>query len=107
MSNETISWVEQACNIGVMGRNADRSKLIEYFNPQGVVNRAEFATVLSRFLYGSKYNNTETPESRYVTHLQALKAKGYINKIDTPFMQELKGYVLLIMKRIADQKTSL
>ena len=107
MSNETISWVQQACNIGVMGLNADRSKLIEFFNPQGLVNRAEFSTVLSRFLYGSKHDNTTKPDNRYVGHIQALKAKGYINKIDTPFMQELNGYVMLIMKRIADKRNSL
>jgi hypothetical protein len=29
---------------------------IKNFNPHGEVTRAEFATVLSRILYGSEYN---------------------------------------------------
>lgn len=75
LTDEELGFITQACELGMMGRKAGRKELLEFFNPEGKVTRAEFATVLSRFMYGDKYKNTTTPESRYVGHLLALHDK--------------------------------
>lgn len=75
LTEEELGFIVQACELGMMGRKAGRHELLEFFNPEGKVTRAEFATVLSRFLYGDKYKNTTNPENRYVGHLLALHDK--------------------------------
>jgi hypothetical protein len=61
------------------------------------VTRAEFGTVLSRALYGTKY---EWWTPYYINHLLALKAAGIMNNIlDPEHMLELRGYVMLMLMR--------
>jgi hypothetical protein len=45
-------------------------------------------------------------EAWYTKHLQALSEAGYIKKIDTPLMRELRGYVFLILNRVAIKRAS-
>ena len=85
-----------------MGINADGSAL-ESFNPYGLVSRAEFATVFSRVLFGSKYNTTEW--NYYDLHLAALKEAGILSN-DTPTIQEVRGWVMLMMYRSAQEKAT-
>jgi len=75
---------------------------IDHFNPNGLVTRAEFGTVLSRALYGDTYNDGDP---YYVNHLQALKDAGIMTKIDTPSQLEVRGYVMLMMQRAAEGTT--
>jgi hypothetical protein len=82
--------VTKACQLGLMGVGIDN------FNPNGLVTRAEFGTVLSRALYGDA-NNGGTPY--YADHLAALKDAGIMNNIDNPSMLEVRGYVMLMMQR--------
>jgi len=65
------------------------------FRPNDEVTRAEFATALSRMLYS-------TPDGKpyYATHLQKLKAE-WILKNDDYKMKELRGYVMIMLKRSA------
>jgi hypothetical protein len=42
-------YINIACQLGLMGQG------VTTFNPDGEVTRAEFGTVLSRALYGTKY----------------------------------------------------
>ena len=67
------------------------------FNPNDLVNRAQFGTAFSRALYGET-NNSETG-LWYEQHLQALKTDGIMNQITIPTAQELRGYVMLMMMR--------
>ena len=83
--------VTHACQLGLMGVG------INSFNPTGLVTRAEFGTVLSRALYGATYNVTTNPY--YAEHLAALKDASIMNMIDTPAQLEVRGYVMLMMKR--------
>lgn len=53
-----------------MGINANGTPL-RYFNPLGKVSRAEFATVLSRVLYGNAYNKNGS--RFYEDHIKALE----------------------------------
>ena len=89
--------VTKACQLGLMGVGVDK------FNPNGLVTRAEFGTVLSRALYGDAYNVDTTPY--YAEHLMALKDAGIMTKIDTPSQLEVRGYVMLMMQRASGETT--
>jgi len=69
---------------------------IDEFNPNGMVTRAEFGTVFSRALFGDIYNGSNP---YYKDHLQALKDAGIMNDISNPNAREIRGYVMLMMKR--------
>ena len=71
------------------------------FNPHGEVTRAEFATVLSRILYGSEHNQEWA--DFYSKHLEALK-EASILKNTTPTMKELRGWVMLMLMRTSVNK---
>jgi hypothetical protein len=71
---------------------------IANFYPNGKVTRAEFGTVLSRALYGTLYNGGEP---YYLNHLRALKEHSIITNTD-PALQELRGYVMLMLMRAAE-----
>ena len=78
--------MNKAYQYQIMGINANGTPL-RYFNPLGQVSRAEFSTVLSRVLYGSKYNKTG---SRYrEKHIKALENSGILTNTD-PNIQELR-----------------
>jgi hypothetical protein len=69
---------------------------IKEFNPNGIVSRAEFGTVLSRALRWAKYNNDNI---YYEKHLEALKKDWIMTKIENPKAQELRGRVMLMLMR--------
>lgn len=47
---------------------------------------------------------TKEPDYRYKNHLLALKQSNIMNKIDTPLIRELRGYVMLMMMRSDQNK---
>jgi len=83
-----------------MGIDANGNAL-EKFNPHALVSRAEFGTVLSRVLFGAKYN--QDGEKWYEKHLNALKEAKVLNNT-TPTLQELRGWVMLMMMRTQAMK---
>lgn len=107
IENETLEtkyYTKLACKLGLMGRHADGKTKLDNFMPNEAVNRAQFWTVLSRTIYGET-NNVQSGENyeRYQKHLQALNEKNVMNVINTPWMVELRGRVMLMMMR-ADPK---
>ena len=88
-SAELKGYMTYACQLGLMGVGTNK------FNPNGEVTRAEFATVLSRALYGNTHNGG-TPY--YQKHLDALKNAGIISNI-TPTLKEQRGFVMLMLMR--------
>ena len=97
-STELQGYMRLACQLGIMGIEADGTPMIG-FDPNGTVTRAQFGTVLSRVLYGDQYN---TPGDLYYTnHLTALQLHGIITNID-PTLQELRGYVMIMLMRAAE-----
>jgi hypothetical protein len=88
-SVEMKSYIKLSCQLGIMWVG------MENFNPNWLVSRAEFGTVLSRILYGNKYNNW-TPY--YIEHLKALKKDWIIRNID-PSLKEVRWYVMLMLMR--------
>lgn len=101
-TTEMKDFIVDACQKNLMGVNPDGTAK-EAFNPNGVVTRAEFGTVLSRVLYGDA-NEGGTPF--YAEHLNALKDAGIMTKIDNPNSLELRGRVMLMMMRSANPDVS-
>ena len=97
--NETAEiqlYIKTACQLGLMGYD-DNGKQSETFNPFGIVDRAQFGTILSRVLRGTKYN---WGDPYYVKHLNALKADWIMTNISQPLVSEIRGRVMLMLMRI-------
>jgi len=83
-----------------MGRASDGKTTQSSFAPSATITRAQFATILSRLLYGNKYNTADAI-NRASKHLQALNKAGIITNISRPNMEEIRGYVMLMLMRSA------
>ena len=92
---DLADFIQTAYAYKIMWINADGTPLKE-FNPNWLVTRAEYATVFSRVLYGDKYNKSEW--NYYEDHLAALKEAGILTNT-TPTIQEVRGWVMLMMYR--------
>ena len=92
---EFYDYIQLAYQYQIMWINA-KWKPIRYFNPSWKVTRAEFATVLSRVLYWSKYNQSWS--KYYEKHIKALENDGILTNID-PSIQELRWWIMLMLFR--------
>lgn len=104
-SKESKRYIQKACEYGLMGLHPDGLTPQAKFNPYGEVTRAQFGTVLSRFLRLLDYsigNDSKLPY--YTKHLQALKKAGIMINISNPSMKELRWRVMLMMQRIYEKK---
>ena len=90
IKGDLADWIIKSCQMGLMGVG------ITEFRPYDTVSRAEFGTVLSRAIWGTR-NDGATPY--YIQHLQALQKEGIMNNIDEPEEKELRGYVMLMIQR--------
>ena len=91
-SDEMRAYIKLSCQLGIMWIG------MTSFNPDWIVTRAEFWTVLSRILYGDKYNGWNP---YYLNHLKTLK-ENWIIKNDDPSLQEFRGYVMLMLMRAGE-----
>ncbi|MFA6256445.1 MAG: hypothetical protein WC606_04640 [Candidatus Absconditabacterales bacterium] len=87
---ELQHYIVQSCLLGLMGQGMDA------FDPNGLITRAQFGTLLSRTLYGDTYNGGNP---YYVDHLQALKDANIMNDISHPNALEIRGYVWIMLQR--------
>ena len=85
------NWVTLAYQLGIMWIG------IEEFRPFDLVTRAEFGTALSRMLYGTADGEGA---DWYSTHLAKLMNEKIITN-DNPQLQELRGYVMIMLMRSA------
>jgi putative hemolysin len=97
---DLADFIQTAYAYKIMWINADGTP-IKKFNPRGKVTRAEYATVFSRVLFGDKYNKSEW--NYYEDHLNALKDAEILTNT-TPTIQEVRGWVMLMMYRSKDVK---
>ena len=98
-SKEMEEYAVKACKLWLMWIN------IEYFNPGVVTTRAQFWTILSRLLFGFTY---EWWDPYYKNHLEALKIRGIMTKIDNPKDRvELREWVRVMLMRVKDYKENL
>ena len=98
---DLADYIQTAYAYKIMWINADGTP-IKNFNPSGKVTRAEYATVFSRVLFGDKYNKAEW--NYYEDHLAALKEAGILTNT-TPTIQEIRGWVMLMMYRSTNVKS--
>jgi len=98
---DLADFIQTAYAYKIMWINADGTPL-KNFNPNGKVTRAEYATVFSRVLFGDKYNKSEW--NYYEDHIKALKEAGILTN-DTPTIQEVRGWVMLMMYRSTNVKS--
>jgi len=92
ISNETSelkTYIKLSCQLWLMGID------MTSFYPSREVTRAEFGTILSRTIYGTKYNGWSP---YYINHLRALQENNIITNIN-PDLQELRAYVMLMLMR--------
>ena len=93
---DLADYIQLAYQLQIMGINADGTP-IQAFEPHKLVSRAEFATVLSRVIWGNKHNISG--EDRYSAHLQALKKYEIITSDVPANWWELRGRALLMLHR--------
>jgi hypothetical protein len=103
LSKETIEskvYIMRACRLGIMWVHKDGDTPKAKFDPNNLVTRAEFATVLSRLLYDGTYNiPLDSTYQWYELHMKALKAKWVIKNISQPRLLETKWFVLIMLQR--------
>ena len=103
LSKETIeskAYIMRACRLGIMWVHKDGDTPKVKFDPNNLVTRAEFATVLSRLLYDGTYNvPLNSTYQWYELHMRALKAKWVIKNISQPRLLETKWFVLIMLQR--------
>jgi hypothetical protein len=87
------NWVTLGYHIWIMW------KWITRFRPNDIVTRAEFATALSRLLYGIK----DSGNPYYTSHINKLYEEWIISNKD-PDLEELRWYVMLMLMRSAMNK---
>ena len=91
--NEDYGWaVDLAYQLGIMWINMKN----DMFRPYDEVTRWEFGTALSRMLY----NIADGNDVYYSTHLKKLMEEKIITN-NNPDMKELRGYVMIMLKRSA------
>jgi hypothetical protein len=95
-SFEMQSFARIACQLGIMGLKQD-GRPDTVFNPNQVVTRAQFGTAFNRLINGTA-DNTSTGVW-YAKHLARLQTQKIMNDISDPMMEELRGYVMLMMQR--------
>ncbi|MCF7835181.1 right-handed parallel beta-helix repeat-containing protein [Candidatus Gracilibacteria bacterium] len=96
-SAEMGYYINLACQLGLMGLKSDGSPDTK-FNPNSTVTRSQFGTSLSRLLYGEEFNVSGN-ELWYKKHLNNLKFKQIMTKIENPNIKEKRGYVMLMLMR--------
>ncbi len=91
------NYIMSACIFWIMGQDGNGG-VNPYFEPHKTVSRAEFATVLSRVLFGDTFNQTEENKPYYEKHLEALHHYEVINTPDAT-IQEKRGWIMLMLLR--------
>lgn len=89
-----LAWyIELAYQYQIMWIDKDWNP-IEDFNPGKTVTRAEFATVLSRVLYGNTYNQSGT--NYYEQHIKALEKANILNNTN-PNLVEARWRIMTML----------
>lgn len=105
LSEEMKFFTKTACQLNLMGLKSDGKTVDKTFDPHEYVNRAQFGTILSRLIYGDKYNvytGEEMMFKRYQKHLNALNVDNIMKQIQNPSMLEERARVLLMLNRTVE-----
>jgi Leucine-rich repeat (LRR) protein len=102
LSKEMRFYATLACQLWLMGLKSDWTPNT-VFSPNGETSRAEFATILSRMLYGDVYNTKPWESVKwYSKHVQALYNNWIITKIDNLFSPEKRGWIFVMLHRTVE-----
>ena len=96
---ELARYIILAYQYQIMGIHANGTPL-RYFDPEWRVTRGEFATVLSRILYGSKYNKEWS--EYYERHVQALQDAGILINTDPNIIEQRWRIILMLYRSQAE-----
>lgn len=89
-----LTWyIQLAYQYQIMGIRSDWSPM-ENFNPDKTVTRAEFATVLSRVLFGNTYNQGWV--KYYEKHIEALEKANILNNTN-PNLVEARWRIMTML----------
>jgi hypothetical protein len=102
LTDEMKFFTKTACQLNLMGLQPNGYTPKPSFDPNDIITRAEFGTILSRLVYGDKYNvytGEETKYQWYEKHLAALRRDKVMTKIDDPFVGEWRSWILLMLYR--------
>jgi len=106
VSTDLKFFAKIACQLNIMGLEENGTTPQKSFYPWYLVDRAQFGTMLSRLVYGDKYNIYAWDEDTYEwyqKHLIALNEDNIMKKIQNPLLIEERARILLMLKRIYDQ----
>jgi hypothetical protein len=95
-SSEIKFYAEKACALWMMWIKTKK------FEPNKIVSRAEFGTILSRILWWDKYDvkNPNKNNPYYTKHLKALQENGFMNDISNPlWRKELRKWIWVMFRR--------
>ena len=91
-----LAWyIQLAYQYQIMWINADGTPM-ENFNPNKPISRWEFATVLSRVLFGDTYNQTES--IYYEKHIEALNKANILGDTN-PNLTEWRWWIMTMLYR--------
>lgn len=96
-SEEMGEYARKSCALWLMGI------YMKNFKSKKLLDRAEFGTIVSRILWWEKFNIPHaTMENKYyVKHLNEVKKKNLITKIDNPQqIKELRKWIWMVLKKI-------
>ncbi len=104
-SDEMKFYMKLSCKLWLMGLNENGIVPKKSFDPNQYIDRAQFGTIMSRLIFGGRYNVTgnvvdhTNKDYRFKNHLAALKANAIMNNISDPYMLELRWYIMIMMQR--------
>ena len=103
ISKDLQTFTKTACQLRIMWLEANGKTSLQQFKPYDNIDRAQFATILSRLIYGDQ-NNIKTGEEkqykRYQKHINALHQEQIMQKIDDITLLEKRARVLLMLYRV-------
>lgn len=93
-SNEMQQYAIAACRLGIMGLEFDGVNPAKEFDPNGLVDKAQFATILDRLINDRTHDGNAA--CWYCDHVSALQDNGVIT-VTTDLFDPLKRAFAMIM----------
>ena len=98
VNEELQSYIIQSCELWYMWYLSNGSDYLDKFRPNDNISRAEVSIVFSRIMWWNTYAGDE--EHWYERHLQAMFDQWIVHNILTPFKNELRWDVYIMLSRI-------
>ena len=96
-SLELQAYAVTACQLGLMGLMVDGINPDVVFNPDTLMNKAMFATILSRLMYGNIHDGNDA--CWYCDHVDAMVEEGIIT-VTTDLLDPFRrGYAMIMLMR--------